>query len=110
MQYNVPFSWRNIPASSTTRRTSVKVRRGDSMTSVARRNGVSVADLARWNSLKTNSQLKAGQSLSIYKTVRMAANTSGQKASKNRQASTTKKPANAKVAQKAKSSTTKKKR
>lgn len=102
-----------------TRRTSVKVRRGDSMASVARRNGVSVADLARWNSLKTNSQLKAGQSLSIYKTVRMAANTSGQKASKNRQASTTKKPrstavtkkpANAKVAQKAKSSTTKKKR
>ena len=93
-----------------TRRTSVKVRRGDSMARVARRNGVSVADLARWNSLKTNSQLKAGQSLSIYKTVRMAANTSGQKASKNRQASTTKKPANAKVAQKAKSSTTKKKR
>lgn len=33
-----------------TRRTSVKVRRGDSMASVARRNGVSVADLARWNS------------------------------------------------------------
>ncbi|WP_027015849.1 transglycosylase SLT domain-containing protein [Comamonas composti] len=54
----------------TTRRTTVKVRKRDTLTSVAGRYGVSVSSLAEWNRLKTNAPLRAGQSLVAYLPVR----------------------------------------
>ena len=98
-----------------TRRTSVKVRKGETMTRLARRNGVSVANLARWNNLKTTTKLVAGQSLDVYKTVTVVATAkSTQKTTatkKQRSTAVTKKPAVTKVAQKTKGGTpTKKKR
>ncbi len=41
-----------------TRRTPVKVRKGDTMAKVASRNGVTVANLARWNDIKTTAKLE----------------------------------------------------
>lgn len=55
------------------RRSSVKVRAGDTLSRVARRHRVSVANLARWNGLKSTARLRAGQSLHIYTPVRVKA-------------------------------------
>jgi len=44
-----------------------KVRKGDTLSSVAKRYGVSVKDLAAWNDLKAKSSLKAGLKLTILK-------------------------------------------
>ncbi|MGN1056978.1 MAG: transglycosylase SLT domain-containing protein [Comamonas sp.] len=97
-----------------TRRTPVKVLRGDSMAKVARRHGVTVANLARWNDIGTNTKLRAGQMLDVYKTVKVsAAGATGKKASASKKSRTTvtKKASSKKVVQKSKGGTaTKKKR
>lgn len=96
-----------------TRRTSVKVRKGDTMGKVAQRHGVSVSNLARWNNIKSSARLSAGQSLDIYKTVKVVASGSSAKSSSTKKARTTvvKKSNTTKVAQKSKGGTaTKKKR
>lgn len=98
-----------------TRRTPVKVRKGDTMAKVAKRNGVTVANLARWNDIKTTTKLTSGQSLDIYKTVKIrAAGANNKKSPPTKQArstAVTKKAATTKVAQKSKGGTpTKKKR
>ena len=97
-----------------TRRTPVKVLKGDTMAKVASRNGVSAANLARWNDMSISSKLRAGQSLDIYKTVKVsAAGASTKKTTTTKKARTagTQKAAPAKVAQKSKGGTpTKKKR
>lgn len=43
-----------------------RVRKGDSVSAIARRYGVSIADIRRWNQLADN-QLKAGSTLRIYR-------------------------------------------
>ena len=100
-----------------TRRTPVKVLKGDTMAKVARRHGVTVANLARWNDIKTSTALRAGQSLDVYKTVKVAAagasSKSTAKAASTKKARTTvtKKSSSTQVAQKNKGGTpTKKKR
>ena len=114
-----------------TRRTPVKVLKGDTLGHLARRHGVSVANLARWNDLQPSAKLRAGQSLAVYKSVRIATasasmgSKSGSKAGSTKQASNakkttttkksrtavTKKPASVQVAQQSKNgSTTKKQR
>ena len=98
-----------------TRRTSIKVRRGDSLSKIASRNGVSLADLARWNNLKTTSALKAGQSLDIYKAVKLttktASTTKSAPTKKARGGAVAKKSSGTAIAQKSKGGTaTKKKR
>lgn len=98
-----------------TRRTPVKVRKGDTMAKVASRNGVTVANLARWNDIKTTAKLSAGQSLDIYKTVKIqATGVNNKKSAPSKQVRSTvvtKKAADTKVAQKSKGGTpTKKKR
>ncbi|MDH1766618.1 transglycosylase SLT domain-containing protein [Comamonas aquatica] len=75
-----------------TRRTAVKVLRGDNMAKVASRHGVTVANLARWNDMKPTASLRAGQSLEVYKTVRVsAAPTRTAQVSKSAKASNTSK-------------------
>lgn len=54
------------------RRTVIKVRRGDSMNSVAQRYSVSLGDLATWNNLRSNAALRAGQSLSVYQAIKVS--------------------------------------
>lgn len=98
-----------------TRRTPVKVRKGDTMARVAKRNGVSVANLARWNDIKTTAKLRAGQSLDVYKTVKVgavgASNKRTASSKQTRKTSVTKKTSTTKVAQKSKGGTpTKRKR
>ena len=48
------------------RRTTVRVRKADTLASVARRYKVSIAELARWNRVATSAKLRTGQSLSVY--------------------------------------------
>ncbi len=48
------------------RRTTVKARRSDSLTSVAARHGVSSAKLAQWNKLSSGAALYVGQSLVVF--------------------------------------------
>ena len=114
-----------------TRRVPVKVRKGDTMASFAKRNGVTVANVARWNDIKPTTKLRSGQSLDIYKTVKVVAsgarvqkpsNTKHAAASNSKKAATTnnkqsrakpvtKKAAGTQVAQKQRGGTpTKKKR
>lgn len=45
---------------------SHRVRKGDSLSKIARRYGVSIADLRRWNQLADN-QVKTGETLRIYR-------------------------------------------
>ena len=49
----------------TIKRISVKVRKTDTMSSIATRHGVSTSNLAEWNGLKPNSKLVVGKSLTI---------------------------------------------
>lgn len=56
----------------TVRRSTVRVRKGDTMARIASRYGVSTASLASWNRLSPNAKLKTGQSLSVMSTVRVA--------------------------------------
>lgn len=48
-----------------TKTTYVRVRRGDTLQRIASSHNVSVRDLSAWNRLKSNSRLRAGQSLKI---------------------------------------------
>jgi membrane-bound lytic murein transglycosylase D len=45
------------------------VRRGDTLSSIARRHGVTTRDLARWNGISSKSHISAGQRLSIHTNV-----------------------------------------
>lgn len=56
-----------------TRRMATKVRKSETLASFAKRNGVSVTDVIRWNDLKPTAKLRNGQSLDIYKTVKIVA-------------------------------------
>jgi membrane-bound lytic murein transglycosylase D len=49
---------------------SYRVKRGDTLASVARRSGVSVKELARLNRISTSGQLRKGQTVKIPKAVR----------------------------------------
>ena len=60
LQYEGPAE-REREASSSR---SIKVKKGETLSSIARRNGVSVRDLQRWNGLKGNT-VKPGQMLAI---------------------------------------------
>ena len=101
-----------------TRRAPVKVLKGDTLSRVAKRHGVTVTNLARWNDIPTTAKLKAGQSLDIYKSVKIVASGTSSKSSKKsaptkqaRSTKVTKKTASTNVAQKSKGGTpTKKKR
>lgn len=107
-----------------TRRTPVKTRKGDTMASVARRNGVTVENLARWNDMKPTAKLSAGQSLDIYKTIKVAATgasaagaNNGKKTAAGKQPATakasskiTKQPAAIQIAQKTRDNSTSKKK
>ena len=97
-----------------TRRSSVKVRKGDTMAKVAQRNGVTLANLARWNDIKPTTKLRAGQALDVYKTVKVVASgaSTSKKSTPTKKArvTVTKKPAVTKVAQKSSNVTTSKKK
>jgi membrane-bound lytic murein transglycosylase D len=57
---------RLVHAEITKRSASYKVRRGDTLASVARHHGVSTANLARWNGLRSHSRIHAGQRLTLH--------------------------------------------
>ena len=61
------------------RRVTVKARKGDNLTSLARRHGVSAVDAARWNQLAVNSALKVGQALTLHVPERATAKASTRK-------------------------------
>lgn len=44
-----------------------RVRKGDTLAKVARANRVSVGQVAKWNNLRANSQLRVGQKMKIYR-------------------------------------------
>jgi membrane-bound lytic murein transglycosylase D len=48
------------------RRIAYKVRRGDSVTTIAKRFRISVNDLLKWNRLSTKSRLRRGQKLTLF--------------------------------------------
>jgi membrane-bound lytic murein transglycosylase D len=50
---------------SSTRRTVVRVRKGDTLTQLARRYGVSPVSVAGWNKLGVNAKLKIGQRITL---------------------------------------------
>lgn len=50
---------------TSTRQTHYTVRRGDSLSAIARRHKVSAADLARWNGMRVSRPLRVGQQLTI---------------------------------------------
>ncbi|GAA6140903.1 transglycosylase SLT domain-containing protein [Hydrogenophaga sp. 5NK40-0174] len=54
--------------------TQIRVRRGDTLSGIARRHGISTASLASWNGLSPRSHLKIGQRLKVHlpKSVRLA--------------------------------------
>jgi len=56
-----------------TRRSAIKVRRGDTIASVAQRYNVSTSDVVSWNNLRANAGLRAGQSLVMFLPVRLQA-------------------------------------
>lgn len=56
----------------TVRRVNYGVRRGDSLTAIARRFNVAVGDIAKWNQLDVKKHLQPGQSLLIYPNVAAA--------------------------------------
>ncbi len=59
----------NGGAAGTGRRQKIgyTVRRGDTLTSIARLYGVSVLDLVEWNNILNPDLIKVGQTLIIYK-------------------------------------------
>lgn len=89
------------------RKTYVRVRKGDSLSKVARRHGVSPVALAGWNGIGVGASLKAGQRLVMMQPVRSASasktrvgSTSAKKraATKPKSATSTKRPAASKKA------------
>jgi len=57
---------RVYPASGSVERRLYRVRRGDTLSTIAERNGLSYLDVARWNSLRAPYRLKVGQQLVLY--------------------------------------------
>ncbi|MBM3777221.1 MAG: LysM peptidoglycan-binding domain-containing protein, partial [Acidimicrobiia bacterium] len=53
------------PEPATSARVTYRVRRGDTLSTIARRHGISVASLRRWNDLR-GSLIRAGDRLTIY--------------------------------------------
>ncbi|WP_417222726.1 LysM peptidoglycan-binding domain-containing protein [Amphritea sp.] len=58
----------NQLASSNRTKTSYKVKSGDSFWSIARRHNISVSELTAWNQMAPSDSLRAGRSLTIWKT------------------------------------------
>ncbi|MFP5383627.1 MAG: LysM peptidoglycan-binding domain-containing protein [Gammaproteobacteria bacterium] len=56
----------NNRKAAVTRQTLYTVRRGDTLSAIAKRHKVGLAELARWNGLKVSKPLRAGQRLSIH--------------------------------------------
>jgi membrane-bound lytic murein transglycosylase D len=54
------------PAASTTKKVIHRVRRGETLNSIASHYGIRVSDLRNWNNVGYHSHLKKGQSLAIY--------------------------------------------
>ncbi len=54
-------------SSGSGRYSKYKIRKGDSLASIADRNGVSVAQLRKWNDIGRGSKIHRGQTLKIYK-------------------------------------------
>jgi membrane-bound lytic murein transglycosylase D len=46
--------------------TNYTVRRGDTLSAIARSHGVSIADLTRWNNISRNSILRPGQTIMLH--------------------------------------------
>jgi membrane-bound lytic murein transglycosylase D len=51
---------------NTSRRTTVKARKGETVASVAKRHRVSAQSVAEWNKVATNASFKAGQSVVLF--------------------------------------------
>lgn len=67
--YTEEYKNLNIPSLKYEQQQSTyKVQSGDSLWKIAKENKISVADLRKWNGLSANSDLKAGQKLTIVKT------------------------------------------
>ncbi|MCI0487716.1 MAG: transglycosylase SLT domain-containing protein [Blastocatellia bacterium] len=74
---------RSSKSSYSTRLVSYRVRRGDTLTAVARRHGVSVQELAKINKISSRTRLRSGQTIRVPKKV----STSKAKSSKSRTSS-----------------------
>ena len=83
----------------TTRRSTVKARKGDTIISIARRYNVSSSDVVSWNDLRPNASLRSGQSLTMYLPARVAASVAS--SGNGRQQTVTKVNRNSKTAVKA---------
>lgn len=83
----------------TTRRSTVKARKGDTIISIARRYNVSSSDVVSWNDLRPNASLRSGQSLTMYLPARVAASVAS--SGNGRQQTVTKVSRNSKTAVKA---------
>jgi membrane-bound lytic murein transglycosylase D len=69
----------SLSPETVTRRSTVKARKGDTVTSLAQRYRISAQDVAGWNSVAANSALKPGQSVVIYLPVKVAGSKSSGK-------------------------------
>lgn len=69
----------SLSPETVTRRSTVKARKGDTVTSLAQRYRISAQDVADWNSVAANSALKPGQSVVIYMPVKAAGSKSSGK-------------------------------
>ena len=73
------------PEGSATRRSSIKVAKGDTLSGLAQRYRVSTAQLAQWNKISTNATLRIGQALVVHvpskASTRMAGNKTRSKTS-----------------------------
>ena len=54
-------------SSSRSRWATYKVKKGDTLSRIARKNKTSVTKIAKWNKIKTSSTLRIGQKLKLYK-------------------------------------------
>jgi membrane-bound lytic murein transglycosylase D len=63
----------SLQPESSTRRTVIRVRKGDTLTQLARRYGVSPVSVAGWNKLGVNAKLKIGQRITLMVPHRPAA-------------------------------------
>ncbi len=64
-----------------TRRTTVKAGKHDSVTSIARRYHVTTADVAAWNDVKSGAMFRPGESVVLYRPVRMTSGKSSARGS-----------------------------
>ena len=59
------------------RKIFIKVRKSDSLASLAAHHGVTTANLATWNKLQPNARMRAGQKLAVYVPAQSARSTRG---------------------------------